>query len=71
MQFLGGIFRVLLVFNLEPSVNWLTNGNAETGPCESGSGVTHPTSWNYNGGVTQVDYNTIYGALYSTDPGPR
>ena len=57
-----------LVFN----VNLVTNGDAETGPCETSSGVTHPTGWNYNGPITQVSYNNpSYGDLSAVDPGPR
>ncbi len=58
---------MLVAFNLESNVNWLTNGNVETGACEPAGGVTHPTGWSYSGSVTQVDYNTIYGALYIID----
>ncbi len=49
----------------------MINGDAENGPCESSSGVTHPTGWNYNGTITQIYYNNIYGDQMNTDPGPR
>jgi hypothetical protein len=53
-------------------VNLVTNGDAETGPCQNNSGVTHPTGWTYNGTITQVSYNNpIYGDLTATSPGPR
>ncbi|CAF1426828.1 unnamed protein product, partial [Adineta steineri] len=52
------------------TANWLINGDAETGPCETGSGVTHPTGWNYNGTVTQVHYNDTYADISYTDQGP-
>ncbi|CAF1095829.1 unnamed protein product [Adineta steineri] len=52
------------------TANWLINGDAETGPCETGSGVTHPTGWNYNGTVTQVHYNDTYADISYTDHGP-
>ncbi|CAF1246080.1 unnamed protein product [Adineta steineri] len=50
--------------------NWLINGDAETGTCESSNGVTHPTGWMYNGTITQVYYNNTAADLLSTDPGP-
>ncbi|CAF4221725.1 unnamed protein product, partial [Adineta steineri] len=50
--------------------NWLINGDAETGTCQSGNGVTHPTGWMYNGSITQVYYNNTAADLLSTDPGP-
>ncbi len=71
MQFSGELFRVLFVSNLGSSINWLTNGNAETGSCNSVDGVTYPTDWNYNGPVTQIYYNNSYGDLLYTSPGPR
>ena len=58
-------------FDLAPKTNWLINGNAETGSCELGGGVTHPTGWNYNDTITQLYYNNPYGSLLLTDPGPR
>jgi hypothetical protein len=53
------------------NADWLINGDAETGACESGNGVTHPTGWSYNGTITQIYYNNINGDLNTTDPGPR
>jgi hypothetical protein len=48
------------------------NGDAETGHCETGQNVTHPTSWNYSGNITQVRYNVSnIGGLSFTDPGPK
>jgi len=48
------------------------NGDAETGPCEIGWGVTSPTGWNYNGPITQTHYNTTaYAHQTPTTPGPR
>jgi hypothetical protein len=53
-------------------VNILINGNAETGPCEMGNNITHPTEWSYIGAVTQVSYNdTQYGSQFYSSPGPR
>lgn len=49
----------------------MINGDGETGPCESGAGVTSPTSWNYNGSITQIYYNNPFGDVNATDPGPR
>ncbi|CAF1246098.1 unnamed protein product [Adineta steineri] len=57
-------------FNLVFQSNWLINGDAETGTCQSGNGVTHPTGWMYNGSITQVYYNNTAADLSSTDPGP-
>ncbi len=73
MQFSGELFRVLLVSNLGSSINWLKNGNAETGPCNLVDGVTNPTDWNYNynGTITQIHYNDTHGDLFYTSPGPR
>jgi hypothetical protein len=45
--------RVYLVYG----VNMLMNGDAETGPCEMGNNITHPTEWSYIGGITQMSYN--------------
>jgi hypothetical protein len=54
------------------NINLLTNGDAETGLCETGENVTHPTGWHYNGSITQVSYNaSYYGSLSYTDPGPK
>ncbi|CAF1682960.1 unnamed protein product, partial [Adineta ricciae] len=51
--------------------NLLINGDGETGPCETGGGVTPPTGWNYNGTITQISYNNpTYGVLTPSDPGP-
>jgi hypothetical protein len=48
------------------------NGDGETGPCEMGSGVTHPTGWSYVGTITQMSYNdTQYGSQFYSTPGPR
>jgi hypothetical protein len=47
------------------------NGDGETGPCESGSGDTPPTDWNYNGTITQIAYNDSDGDQTPTSPGPR
>ena len=52
-------------------VNLIINGDAETGPCESGISVTHPTSWNYTGLVTQIRYTNYQGALPSAVSKPR
>ena len=50
----------------------LINGNAETGPCEMGNGITSPTIWNYNESITQYYYNnSAYISLTLTTPGPR
>ncbi|CAF4156324.1 unnamed protein product [Adineta steineri] len=51
--------------------NWLTNGDGETGPCESAGGSTPPTGWSYNGTITQVYYNNTYADQLSTNPGPN
>ena len=57
-----------LAFN----TNLLINGDGETGPCQTGGGVTSPPGWNYNGTITQVSYNnSMFGPINSTDPGPR
>jgi hypothetical protein len=54
------------------NINVVTNGDAESGACETGSGVTHPTGWNYNGTITQIYYNNTANVGYSTSiPGPR
>ncbi|CAF0956427.1 unnamed protein product [Adineta steineri] len=53
-----------------PTLNWVVNGDAETGPCETGEGDTPPTSWEYNGTITQIYYNTSASKQMSTDPGP-
>ncbi|UJR17945.1 hypothetical protein I4U23_004844 [Adineta vaga] len=58
-------------FNSTLNQNLLINGNGETGPCETGGSVTHPTGWNYNGTITQISYNNpTYGDLTHSDPGP-
>jgi len=50
----------------------LINGDAETGACEMGAGVTSPTGWNYNGSITQTGYNnTLYAYQNYGTPGPR
>ncbi|CAF1049715.1 unnamed protein product [Adineta steineri] len=54
----------------ESEVNWVINGDAETGPCQSGSGVTHPTGWSYSGTITQMYYGNVVGNQMLTDPGP-
>jgi hypothetical protein len=58
-------------YSTASQVNWLINGDGETGPCESSSGVTHPTGWNYNGLITQIYYNNTNGDLMWDDTGPR
>ncbi|CAF1038853.1 unnamed protein product [Adineta ricciae] len=58
-------------FNSTFNKNLLINGDGETGPCETGGGVTHPTGWNYNGTITQISYNNPqHGDLTPSDPGP-
>ncbi|CAF2785111.1 unnamed protein product [Rotaria sp. Silwood2] len=52
------------------SVSLVINGNAETGPCQTGSGVTHPTFWNYIGSVSQTHYNDSHATMSFKDPGP-
>jgi hypothetical protein len=60
-----------MLFFLALNVNLVINGDAETGPCQNGTNVTHPTEWNYNGTITQVSYNANFsGSLSSSDPGP-
>jgi hypothetical protein len=58
-------------FSSVPQTNWVINGDAETGSCEPGADITHPTGWNYDGPITQVYYNNPNGDLMYTDPGPR
>ncbi len=60
-----------MFFHLASNANWLINGDGETGPCQSGSGVTSPTGWNYNGTITQIYYNDTSGDQMYSDPGPR
>ncbi|CAF0977990.1 unnamed protein product [Adineta steineri] len=50
--------------------NLLINGDAETGPCELGKNVTHPTGWVYDGPITQVRYNNTAADQFFTSPGP-
>ncbi|CAF0944407.1 unnamed protein product [Adineta steineri] len=50
--------------------NWLVNGGGENGSCETGSGITSPTGWTYNGTITQIYYSATGGDLTSTTPGP-
>ncbi|CAF1358706.1 unnamed protein product, partial [Adineta steineri] len=50
--------------------NWVSNGDAETGPCQTGYGVTHPTDWSYSEAITQMYYGNIAGDEMLTDPGP-
>ncbi|CAF1053532.1 unnamed protein product [Adineta steineri] len=50
--------------------NLLINGDAETGPCELGKNVTHPTGWMYDGPITQVRYNNTAADQFFTSPGP-
>ncbi|CAF4153584.1 unnamed protein product, partial [Adineta steineri] len=50
--------------------NWLINGDAETGTCESGKGVTSPSDWMYNGSITQVYYDNAEADQFFTSPGP-
>ena len=48
------------------------NGDAETGPCELGAGVTPPTAWQCAGGIRQLSYdNEKYGTLFQSSLGPR
>lgn len=57
-----------VVFN----VNLLVNGDAETGPCATNKSIVHPTGWNYNGSVTQINYNnTSNTGTTPTMPSPR
>lgn len=53
-------------------MNWLKNGDGETGPCSVGDPPMAPTDWDYNGTITQVTYNnnTVH-SLMITDQGPR
>ena len=51
--------------------NFIINGDAESGPCEIASYVTHPTIWSYDGPITQIYYNnTDIGGLTISSPGP-
>ncbi|CAF4083993.1 unnamed protein product [Adineta steineri] len=54
----------------ESEVNWVINGDAETGPCESSNAVTQPIGWSYSGTITQMYYGNIAGDEMFTDPGP-
>jgi len=48
------------------------NGDAETGPCALIMETVSPTIWNYNGNVTQINYNNpAMGTLSPTSQGPR
>ena len=48
------------------------NGDAETGPCALIMETVSPTKWNYNGNVTQINYNnTAMNSQSPTSPGPR
>ncbi len=49
----------------------MSNGDAESGSCEAGTGFTHPIYWNYNGTITPIYYNITGSDLLYTDPGPR
>lgn len=52
--------------------NILTNGDAESGPCETTNGVTPPTDWNYYGLITQIAYRAEnIGPMSFTSIGPR
>lgn len=58
----------LLVFN----VNLISNGNAETGPCDTNGNVMPPTGWNYNGTITQIYYNsTVSSGLTPISTRPK
>ncbi|CAF5153278.1 unnamed protein product, partial [Rotaria magnacalcarata] len=51
-------------------MNSVINGNAETGPCEIGYGITSPTGWGFSGPIIQVAYsNSSYNGQLSTSPG--
>ncbi|CAF3917838.1 unnamed protein product, partial [Rotaria sp. Silwood1] len=52
------------------NVNFVINGDFETGPCEADNGIIHPTFWNYTGAVTQTYYNNSLASVLFGDPGP-
>ncbi|CAF1076024.1 unnamed protein product [Adineta ricciae] len=50
--------------------NWIYNGDGETGPCATNYDLVHPTGWNYDGPITQVQYGVSNANQNMMTPGP-